>query len=126
MDETIIRRYLNNFRREISPLLRSGVGMHITAYNYDTGCVIVTQLGIDINAEDAIHPSRNLNDALRSTELFDLSSLPANATIHKSQFFLSRDKIILLKNNNSADWTDSAVRQDIKYILKLIRHNGRD
>lgn len=125
MDEIIIRRYLNNFRREISPLLKSGVGMHIQAYKYDTGCVIVARLGIDINAEDTIQPSQNLNDALSKTDLFDLSSIPDNTTIHKGQFFLSRDKIILLKNDNPADWNDSAVRQDVKHILKLIRHNGR-
>ena len=95
MDEAIIRRYLNNFRREISPLLKSGVGMHIQAYNYSAGCVIVAQLGIDINAEDTIQPSQNLSDALSRTDLFDLSNLPDNTTIHKSQFFLSRDKIIL-------------------------------
>lgn len=125
MDEAIIRRYLNNFRREISPLLKSGVGMHIQAYKYDTGCVIVAQLGIDINAEDTIQPSQNLNDALSKTDLFDLSSIPDNTTIHKGQFFLSRDKIILLKSDNPADWNDSAVRQDLKHILKLIRQNGR-
>ena len=125
MDETIIRRYLNNFRREISPLLKSGVGMHIQSYNYNAGCVIVARLGIDINAEDTIQPSQNLTDALSKTDLFDMSSLPDNTTIHKSQFFLSRDKIILLKNDNPADWNDSAVRQDVRHILKLIRHNGR-
>ena len=125
MDEIIIRRYLNNFRREISPLLKSGVGMHIQAYNYKDGCVIIAQLGIDINAEDKIQPSLNLNDALLKTDLFDLSSIPDNTTIHKGQFFLSRDKIILLKNDNPADWNDSAVRQDVKHILKLIRQNGR-
>ena len=112
MDEAIIRRYLNNFRREISPLLKSGVGMHIQAYNYNAGCVIVARLGIDINAEDTIQPSQNLTDALSKTDLFDLSSLPDNATIHKSQFFLSRDKIILIKNDNPTDWNDSSVRQD--------------
>ena len=125
MDEAIIRRYLNNFRREISPLLKSGVGMHIQAYNYNAGCVIVARLGIDINAEDTIQPSQNLTDALSKTDLFDLSSLPDNATIHKSQFFLSRDKIILIKNDNPTDWNDSSVRQDVKHILKLIRNNGR-
>lgn len=125
MDDAIIRRYLNNFRREISPLLKSGVGMHIQAYNYNAGCVIVTQLGIDINAEDTIQPSQNLKHALAETDLFDLSSLPDNTTIHKSQFFLSRNKIIVLKDDNPADWNDSAVRQDVKHILKLIRHNGR-
>lgn len=125
MDETIIRRYLNNFRREISPLLKSGVGMHIQAYNYNAGCVIVARLGIEINAEDTIQPSQNLTDALSKTDLFDLSSLPDNATIHKSQFFLSRDKIILIKNDNPTDWNDSSVRQDVKHILKLIRNNGR-
>ena len=122
----MIRRYLNNFRREISPLLKSGVGMHIQAYNYNAGCVIVARLGIDINAEDTIQPSQNLTDALSKTDLFDMSSLPDNTTIHKSQFFLSRDKIILLKNDNPADWNDSAVRQDVRHILKLIRHNGED
>ena len=125
MDETIIRRYLNNFRREISPLLKSGVGMHIQAYNYNAGCVIVARLGIDINAEDIIMPSLNLTDALSKTDLLDLSGLEANTIIHKSQFFLSRDKIILLKNDNPVDWNDSAVRQDVRHILKLIRHNGR-
>lgn len=126
MDEAIIRRYLNNFRREISPLLKSGVGMHIQAYNYSAGCVIVAQLGIDINAEDTIQPSQNLTDALSKTDLFDLSNLQDNTTIHKSQFFLSRDKIILLKNDNPTDWDDSSVRQDVKHILKLIRNNGRN
>lgn len=126
MDEAIIRRYLNNFRREISPLLKSGVGMHIQAYNYNAGCVIVARLGIDINAEDTIQPSQNLTEALSRTDLFDLSSLPDNTTIHKSQFFLSRDKIILLKSDNPVDWNDSAVRQDVRHILKLIRHNGED
>lgn len=99
--------------------------MHIQAYNYKDGCVIIAQLGIDINAEDKIQPSLNLNDALLKTDLFDLSSIPDNTTIHKGQFFLSRDKIILLKNDNPADWNDSAVRQDVKHILKLIRQNGR-
>lgn len=126
MDEAIIRRYLNNFRREISPLLKSGVGMHIQAYNYSAGCVIVAQLGIDINAEDTIQPSQNLSDALSRTDLFDLSNLPDNTTIHKSQFFLSRDKIILIKNDNPTDWDDRSVRQDVKHILKLIRNNGRN
>ena len=125
MDEAIIRRYLNNFRREISPLLKSGVGMHIQAYNYNAGCVIVARLGIDINADDTIQPSQNLKHALAETDLFDLSNLPDNATIHKSQFFLSRDKIILIKNDNPTDWDDSSVRQDVKHILKLIRNNGR-
>ena len=125
MDNAIIHRYLNNFRREISPLLKSGVGMHIQAYKYDTGCVIVVQLGIDISAEDTIKTSHNLKDALSNTDLFDLSSIPDNTTIHKSQFFLSRDKIILLKNDNPANWNDGVVKDDIKHILKLIRRNGR-
>ena len=126
MDEAIIRRYLNNFRREISPLLKSGVGMHIQAYNYNAGCVIVARLGIDINADDIIQPSQNLKHALAETDLFDLSNLPDNTTIHKSQFFLSRDKIIVLKNDNPTDWDDRSVRQDVKHILKLIRNNGRN
>lgn len=127
IDKQVLNQYLNNFRRLFSRFLKSGVGLQTISFPFNEGVVIVVELGIGIpTKEESRTNSKDLREALKRTNLFEdndvLQEIPGTTII------LSKNKIVILKNDSADQWSEEAVKVDIRNIITPIKRkiNGQE
>lgn len=127
IEKQVLNQYLNNFRRLFSRFLKSGVGIQTTSFPFNEGIVIVVELGIGIpTKEESRTNSKDLKEALMRTNLFEGNDTPQE--IPGTTIILSKNKIVILKNDDADQWNEEAVKVDISNIIKPIKRkiNGRE
>ncbi len=116
MDKIEIQNYINNFRRLLSQYLKPNVGLQSIVYQYDEGCVILFDLGLNCsNKDDYRSTSRNITEVLGRTNLFEKEH--TNYTFTGTNILLVSNKILIIKDNNPDEWTIDKTKEDIKKIL---------
>lgn len=118
MDNQIINSYLNNFRRFLGKYLKPGVGMTTTTYPHPEGAVIVLKLGFGISTQSELKgESESLAEALTKTTLFEGKPNNSKTNIGTS-IILSKNKIILIKDNDQNQWNEDSARKDVNRVVK--------
>lgn len=118
MDRQDIQNYINNFRRYLSGFLKSDVGLQTTVYPYGEGCVIVCELGINLLSKDEIRTqSKDIAEALKRTTIFEQEKGEHTQSFLGTNIILTKNKIVLIKDDNDKEWTEDKAQQDISKIL---------
>lgn len=127
VEKQVLNQYLNNFRRLFSRFLKSGVAIQTISFPFNEGMVIVVELGMEIpTKEESRTNSKDLREALKRTNLFEGNDTPQE--IPGTSIILSKNKIVILKNDDESQWTEEAVKVDIENIIKPIerKSHGRE
>lgn len=123
LERQVVTQYLNNFRRLFSRFLKSGVGIQTISYPFEDGIVMVIELGFDIpTKEENRTNSKDLKEALKRTNLFEGEDFPQE--IPGTTIILSKNKIIIIKNNDEGQWSENAVKTDINNIFTILKKNA--
>ena len=118
-DRKIIGYYLNNFRRLFSPMRRDGVGLSFIIYPHNDGAIIVGELGMNKPTKDEYRKeASSLNDAMDRTQLFmagiEAEKEPGTLVV------LSKNCIIIVKDNELSQWAEAATIQDVQKVLDMV------
>lgn len=123
MDKQDIQNYINNFRRLFSSFLKPDVGMQSIVYPYDKGAVIVFELNIKSLSKDEIRSaSLDAYDAIKRTNLFENEKGEHLQNFVGTNIILTKNKIVVIKDDNSKEWILSKVEEDIDKIVKPSKH----
>lgn len=118
-DKKIIGYYLNNFRRFFTPMMKDGVGLSFMIYPYNDGVIMVGELGKNKPTRDEYKKeAASLNDAMNRTQLFvgGNEAKKEDGTL----VILSKNCIIIFKDNELAQWTEDAAQQDTQKVLDIV------
>jgi hypothetical protein len=119
MEKQDIQNYINNFRRVFSSRLKPNVGMQSTVYPFDSGAIIVFELNLNSSNKDEVRTlSKDIYDAFKRTNLFENEKGEHLHSFAGTNIILIKNKIVLIKDNNSSEWTLGAVDNDIYKIVK--------
>jgi hypothetical protein len=119
MDRQEIQNYINNFRRLFSRFLKPDVGIQSTVYPYDKGSVIVYELGLNLqNKDDLRSSSKEITEALKRTNLFENEKGEQNHSFVGTNILLIKNKIVVIKDDNSKEWTEEKAQLDIEKIIQ--------
>jgi hypothetical protein len=119
MDRQEIQNYINNFRRLFSRYLKPDVGIQSTVYPYDKGSVIVYELGLNLqNKDDLRSSSKEITEALKRTNLFENEKGEQIHSFIGTNILLIKNKIVVIKDDNSKEWTEEKAQLDIEKIIQ--------
>lgn len=119
MDRQEIQNYINNFRRLISRFLKPDVGIQSTVYPYDNGCVIVYELGLNLQNKDELRSSsKEITEAFKRTNLFENEKGEQHHSFVGTNILLIKNKIVVIKDDNSKEWTEEKAQLDIEKIIQ--------
>lgn len=123
MKQDVINQYINNFRIQLAPHLKSGVGVRCEVVPWNEGAVVVCSLGKGILVKDRVlSPRQNMRQALAATKLF--TPLSSSVKISGTEYFFPKGKIALVKDANVKTWEAVSATKDVGVILnKIIRAN---
>lgn len=121
MERQEIQTYINNFRRLISQFLKPNVGIQSIIHSYDKGVVIVYELSLNLqNKDDFRSDSKDVSEALKRTNLFE-NEEHNTSSFGGTNIFLIKNKIVVIKDDKSQEWTEEKAQLDINRILTPIK-----
>lgn len=119
MFKTDIQTYINNFRRRLAPSLKPGIGLTSTVYPADDGgAVLVFKIGVGVENDDVyMEQARSLGRALSGIEQHAFGGNLDGISFGGTNTILEPGRIILIKDRNSSEWSDSAAAKDVLSVL---------
>lgn len=124
MDRQIITIYLNEFRKVIAPFVRSGIGIKTISIPFETGVVVLFELGPNIKTCDETRSAATtFAEAMRRTNLFTIDDdalAPVGTFIEPFG-----ENILLIKDNQQSSWTLERASEDVQQLISKIRNYER-
>lgn len=115
-----IQSYINNFRRYIGRYLKADLGLKVSAFPFDKGCIIKFEFTEDLNDDYINNSLVNLQEAMQKA---DLQIEDKNGTIINdfkvsgTRIFLIDNKIFLIKGSTEREWSENKARDDFERII---------
>lgn len=115
-----IQKYINNFRRRISPYLKTNIGLKTTIYPYDKGVLLSFEFGLNNqNKEEYKAECRNIGEVFSRSKIDSFGGSNSRATFNGTNFIMSLNTINIIKDFNEFEWTDEQASNDVHRILNL-------
>lgn len=118
-EKSAIQTYINNFRRRLAPFLRPGLGLQCIVHPaVSGGAILEFRIGPSIENDD-VHetPSPTLGRALAGIEQHAFGGNLDGFTFGGTNVVLEKDRIILIKEDASSQWSDAAAESDVRRVL---------
>lgn len=115
-----IQSYINNFRRQISPYLKPGVGLKCQIYQANQeGAILEFRLGQNEKNEDIyLRNYQTVNQALRDIEQSAFGGNLDAFDFKGTNYVLENKRIILVKGTDSLNhWDESASKKDVNKLI---------
>lgn len=126
MNNEIVQRYINNFRRQLSIYLKPNIGIQIDIYNCSSegGIIVIFFKPGGKSSDNHIYKYSKISDALKEmNQMFfggDLSGLHFSGT----NILMDNEKILLIKDTKPDEWSDSRLNEDLKSIIQPPKAKG--
>lgn len=119
MEKTLVKKYIESFRRFIYPHLRESVSMEVVAYPARDGCLFVFEFNKDDNNGTAIKSKSNtIQEAMQKSDLFDK---PQDApTIQGTKMVLTPNHLVMIKGAISENWNTEAAKRDVSKFVDAV------
>ena len=119
-DKDLLQKYINNFRREISPYLKPNIGLKSKVHPSDgEGAILEFELAPGIENDDEyeiVTPSLGL--ALKDIEQHAFGGQLENISFKGTNVILENNRIILVKGEDQeSQWSEQAVMLDLARVL---------
>lgn len=113
-DKTIIQNYINNFRIQISGLLKPNIGISSVVYPCTDGAIIEFRFGEGIEATDRYNALYNkISDALATIEQKAFGGNLDAFRFVSTNYIMEFHRLILIKDNNVTEWDMKQVEKDV-------------
>jgi hypothetical protein len=122
-NEKVIQEYINNFRREFSPLLKPGIGMVFRVFPAENeGAILEIDLEPKARNEDIyMEPELTVNKALSNIKQSAFGGNLEGFKFGGTNTILEPNKIIFIKGEDDKSiWDTDAVKEDIKTLVNTI------
>jgi hypothetical protein len=123
-DKSIIQTYINNFRRYLAPYLKPGIGLHCTVHpSHAGGAVLEFRMGAQVENDDAyVLPVETLGRALSSIPQQAFGGNLDGFRFSGTNYVLESDRVILIKDDSPAAWSDGAAAHDVARVVTRRSH----
>ena len=121
-DQKTIQAYINNFRRNITPFLRPGIGLSCEVHPaVQDGAILQFFIGPDVsNVDQYFEPTDTVNSALRNVPERMVGGDPNAIQFSGTSISMKPNRIILIKGEDSLDlWDDKGARADVRHIVDV-------
>lgn len=119
VSEEDVNYYLNDFRRALSPRLKSGVGIQTIWVAFSEGCVIEIKLGFGIRAKS--EKRAETDDLKRAFERIGISiDNKLKMKFQSTRYILLKDIVILVKGDDIRLWDKDNASKDVSELIKII------
>lgn len=115
-----VDKYFNNFRREIGKYLKPNIGITINIYPYNTGMVSVVEFDEEASRTFCKSESNSLAEAITKTAKINFND--PNIEVDGTSIRLLRSCIVIIKNDDAAQYSEQSVLKDVKQIITEISH----
>lgn len=114
-----IQKYINNFRRGLTPLLKPGFGLACNIYPAETGgAVLEFIIAPEIENDDIYkQTSPSLGRALSNIEQRAFGGNLDGFSFGGTNVILEGNRIIFIKEDAAAEWSDNAAQNDVSRVL---------
>jgi hypothetical protein len=114
-----IQKYINNFRRRLTPLLKPGIGLACNIYPAETGgAVLEFTIAPEIENDDIYkQTSPSLGRALSNIEQRAFGGNLDGFSFGGTNVILEGNRIIFIKEDSAAEWSDNAAQNDVSRVL---------
>jgi len=119
MDKNKYQKYINNFRRKLTPSLRPGVGLSCSIYpSKDGGAILEFRIGnASENDDEYKEVSESLGAALSHIEQSAFGGNLEGFQFSGTNTILEDNRIIYIKESNPKEWSDFAARKDVTALF---------
>ena len=125
-DKEIIQEYVNNFRRRIAQLQKPGIGLSCNVYPATTGGTILEFIiGHGIENDDKYKEVRpTVGSALTQINQRAFGGNLDGFAFRGTNVILEDNRIIFIKDDSPAEWSDNTAQHDLAKVLKSLRRPG--
>lgn len=115
-----VDKYFNNFRRELGGYLIPNIGITISIYPYLSGMVGVVEFDEEASMTFYKSESSSLIEAITKTAKINFDD--PNIEVNGTSIRLLRSCIVIIKNDDAAQYNEQSVLKDVKQIITEISH----
>ena len=118
-NKTVIQEYINNFRRRIAQFLKPGIGLACNIYPAHSGGAILEFMiepRIE-NDDNYMDISPTVTDALSKIKQRAFGGNLRGFIFSGTNVILEENRIILIKDESSDEWSDNAAQRDVDRVL---------
>lgn len=119
VNKSVVRKYVNNFRRRIARHMRPDIGMKCDVHLANIGGAILEfQVGPEVESDDTYHnPVGTIGEALSRIEQRAFGGNLDGFMFGGTNVILEDDRIILIKDERPSEWSDSAANKDVRRVI---------
>lgn len=119
MERKKYQSYINNFRRRLAVYLKPGIGLNCSIYpSDDDGGILEFVIGDAVENDDIYkEPSKSLGAALKNIEQKAFGGNLEGFNFGGTNTVLEVNRIILIKDSNSNEWSDEAAAKDVNNLI---------
>jgi len=116
----IIQKYINNFRRRLTPHLKPGIGLSCNIFPDATGGAILEfTIAPEIENDDIYKEvSPSLGQALLNIEQRAFGGDFDGFFFKGTNVILEGNRIIFIKDHSSKEWSDKSAQNDVARVLR--------
>jgi hypothetical protein len=121
LDQRIIQRYINDFRRHFVSSLKPGIGLAAAIYpTRGQGAILAFKLGSDIENDDTFAPAEDtVNAALEHVPQRMIGGNLSGVKFGGTNISMEPNRIVMIKGEDDDDlWNDQAAKKDAQRILQ--------
>lgn len=122
-DKKVIQGYINNFRRRIAQFLKPGIGLSCNVYpSKSGGAILEFIMGLGIENDDVYKDAKpTIGCALSQVKQRAFGGNLDGFVFGGTNVILEDNRIILIKDDSPASWSDKAAQHDFARILPQSR-----
>jgi len=120
-DQMTIQRYINNFRRHLSPNLKPGIGLSCKAYPVvGEGAVLEFKIGENISNSDQFEKNfETVNAVLKIVPQKMVGGNIDAIWFAGTNISMEQNRIIIIKGDDNIDqWNDEGAQRDVQNIVQ--------
>ncbi|WP_143494869.1 MULTISPECIES: hypothetical protein [unclassified Pseudomonas] len=118
-DKKIIQRYINNFRRKITPALRPGIGVKCIVHPATPGGAVL-EFKFVKNGENDDQYKSNVPSLSKALSTVEQKAFGGNLEAFKfsgTNVILDPSKVIIIKDGNPSEWSEHQASKDVDSIF---------
>lgn len=119
MNKKQYQKYINNFRRNFTQLLKPGIGLSCHIYpSKDGGGILEFTMGDSVENDDIYkEESGSLGEALGNVKQNAFAGNIDGITFGGTNTILEPHRIIYIKDSNKKEWNEQAAHKDVQQLL---------
>lgn len=124
MNKEKIQLYLNNFRRFLSPYLRTDINFKTIVYPANDGAIIELKFQITSPVKDEFRKNEaSVTDSLKRIDQHAFGGNLAGFKFSGTNMIMEQGRVIIIKDNDDKQWSLEQIRKDVDKLIQPQKDN---